>query len=82
MKKIINWLKESNRYKHLIGGCILGILSSSLYCASLVGFSVASTLECKDKLNGRLWDWIDWTVTVIGTLFGYGVRFGIVNLFI
>nr|DAK18144.1 MAG TPA: hypothetical protein [Caudoviricetes sp.] len=24
MKKVIKWLKESNRYKHLIGGVLIG----------------------------------------------------------
>ena len=26
----------------------------------------ASCLELKDKLKGGLWDWIDWSLTVIG----------------
>lgn len=24
MKKVIKWLKESNRYKHLMGGMLIG----------------------------------------------------------
>lgn len=82
MKKIINWLKESNRYKHLLGGIGIGIISNTLYCTLLSGIGIASALEFKDKQWGGKWDWIDWTVTVIGTLLGYGVRFGVVNLFI
>lgn len=71
MKKIWNWLKESNRWKHLVGGIGLGLISNDLYCASLVGVGIASALEFKDKAHGGSWDWIDWGLTVLGTLIGH-----------
>ena len=37
MKKVIKWLKESNRYKHLIGGVLIGAGANSLYCAAYAG---------------------------------------------
>ena len=29
MKKILNWFKKSNRYKHLIGGIVIGMYALS-----------------------------------------------------
>lgn len=74
MKIVINWLKESNRYKHLIGGMAIGLLSDDWYCAGLAGVGIASALEYKDKAHGGAWDWIDWGLTLIGVLVGYGVK--------
>lgn len=71
MKKIWNWLKESNRWKHLVGGIGLGLISNDLYCASLVGVGIASALEFKDRAHGGSWDWVDWGLTVLGTLIGH-----------
>lgn len=80
MEKIINWFKESNRYKHFLGGIGIGILSSSVYCAALCGIGVASALEFKDKSWGGKFDWIDWGLTVAGTAIGYAIRFGVLLL--
>lgn len=70
MKKVINWLKESNRLKHLGGGVIIGLGADSGYCAAYAGVGVASALELKDRLWGGQWDWIDWTLTVVGVIVG------------
>ena len=48
MKKIIAFLKMSNRYKHLIGGLMVGLLGFTPWTAFYA------------------WDWIDWSLTVIG----------------
>ena len=72
---IIKWLKESNRWKHLVGGVLLGIASDNVYCAALVGVSVSSALEFKDMSWGGKWDWLDWVCTVVGTAIGYIIHF-------
>ena len=52
MKKIIKWLKRSNRGYHLIGGIVIGAGADSVYCAAYSGIGIASALELKDKLWG------------------------------
>jgi hypothetical protein len=74
MKKVITWLKESNRYKHLIGGMAIGFISDDWYCAGLSGVGIASALEYKDKTYGGLWDWADWALTVAGVAAGHLAR--------
>lgn len=68
--KILNWLKSSNRYKHLIGGFIIGLLAFSdynaVYASSIGGFC----LELKDKLRGSYFDVIDFSLVIIGAILG------------
>ncbi len=66
MSKIISFLKKSNRYKHLIGGFIVGILAFDAYPALYAAVIAGSCLELKDRLHGCTWDWIDWFITVAG----------------
>ena len=74
MKKIINWIKESNRWKHLVGGVIVGAGANDWYCAAYAGVGVAGALELKDYLWGGRPDMIDFLLTVGGVGIGYGVR--------
>lgn len=74
MKKIINWLLDSNRLKHLLYGALIGIGANGWYCAEYAGVGVAASLELKDKLWGGEPDWVDFSITVIGVNIGYGVR--------
>lgn len=74
MKKVIKWLKESSRYKHLIGGVLIGAGANSLYCAAYAGIGVATALELKDKTWGGKADITDWSVTLAGVAFGFGAR--------
>lgn len=74
MKKVWNWLRESNRYKHLVGGILIGVLSDDWYCAGLAGAGIASALEYKDRAWGATWDWYDWGLTVGGTIVGHAIR--------
>lgn len=70
MKKVIAWLKESNRIKHLAGGVFIGLLAND-YSHSLFGSVIAATcLEYKDRAYEGKWDWIDYGLTVLGSLFG------------
>lgn len=78
MKKIWNWLKQSNRYKHLVGGMAIGLMADDWYCAGLAGVGIASALEYKDKAHGGAWDWLDWGLTIAGVIVGYGLRWMIV----
>lgn len=67
MNKIISFLKKSNRYKHLVGGFIVGLCALSPWSAIYSAIIAASCLELKDKLHGCPWDWIDWACTVFGS---------------
>lgn len=66
MNKIISFLSESNRYKHLIGGAAVATFAGSFYAAIYATVVAASCLELKDHLYGNKWDWIDWLCTLLG----------------
>lgn len=55
MDKIISFLKQSNRYKHLVGGFIVGICALSPWNALYSAAVAASCLELKDVLHGCRW---------------------------
>lgn len=78
MRKLFTWLKESNRYKHLLGGIAIGAFANSLYCAAYAGIGVATALELKDKLWGGKFDLVDLSLTIAGVAIGYGVRIMII----
>ena len=79
-KKILNWFKTSNRWKHLLGGVVVGGGSNTVYCAAYSGIGIASALELKDYLYGNKWDWIDWILTIIGVSIGYLLRIAIIAM--
>lgn len=64
--KLINWFKQSNRYKHLIGGMLVAIPSCSWLIAIYVSLVAGLCLEYKDKCHGCKFDWIDVFCTVLG----------------
>ena len=74
MKKFWNWFLSSNRYKHFLGGIVIGFFADSTYCAAYAGAGVAGALELKDKLWGGEWDWIDFGCTLAGVFVGRLVR--------
>ncbi len=74
VKKVISFLKESSRYKHIAAGVLVGSLSSSLYCSALAGSSAAFACEYKDKLYGNAFDCIDVVCTVSGSLIGFALK--------
>ena len=45
MKKLIEWLGMSNRWKHLIGGLIIGIFAFGWFTAMYAGVLTAGALE-------------------------------------
>jgi len=75
MKRIWQWLKESNRIKHLVGGVAVGLGANDWYCAEYVGIGVAGSLEFKDYQWGGKPDWIDFTLTFVGVNIGYTIRY-------
>ena len=74
MKKIWQWLKNSNRLKHLLLGAGVGLGANDWYCAEYVGIGVAGSLEFKDYQWGGKPDWIDFTLTFVGVNIGYLLR--------
>jgi len=77
---MINWLKQSNRWKHLLGGLAIGAGANSIYCAAYSGIGVASALELKDYMWGSKFDVIDWTITVAGVAIGQLLRIYITTI--
>lgn len=74
MKKVIAWLKSSNRWKHLVGGALIGLGADSWYCSCYAGAGVGASLELKDRLWGGKWDWIDFALTTGGAVVGHLIR--------
>lgn len=66
MEKILLFLKTSNRYKHLIGGLLVGLFALGAFPALYASAVAASCLELKDRLHGCYWDWLDWIMTIAG----------------
>jgi hypothetical protein len=73
----MKWILESNRWKHLIGGCILGLLLTIL-CA----IGCAGGMEFKDKQLGGQWDWLGFLATILGGLIGQGLQILIIYLIV
>ena len=70
------WIKESNRWKHIIGGAAL-----SLFFTFFCTLGAAIGMEFKDchHDNGDIpfkqwdwscWDWLDFIATLIGGILG------------
>ena len=74
MKNIWDWLNDSNRLKHLGLGVVYGLGADDCYCAVYGGFGVAGALEFKDYQWGGKPDWIDFVLTLVGTMIGYSLR--------
>ena len=77
MRKLITWLKSSNRGRHIVGGVLIGLGADDTYCALYAGVCVAAALELKDKLYGGKWDWIDFGCTVAGVVVGRLIRWAV-----
>lgn len=70
MNKILNWLKESNRWKHLVVGVCVGFLPLNWWVGIYAACAVGLALEYKDEAHGGEWDWIDAAMTAIGGVVG------------
>ena len=69
MGRVIDFLRRSNRCKHLLGGFLVGLLAINPGVSLYASVVAASCLELKDKQHGGCWDWIDWGLTVLGGAF-------------
>ena len=70
MKKLIKWLSVSNRWKHLVGGLIIGIFAFGWFTAMYAGVLTAGALEYKDRAHGGKWDRIYNALKVVGAVVG------------
>ena len=61
----MNWLKESNRYKHLLYAIPIGLILTIL---AVIG--CAFGMEFKDYQYGNKFDWLDILATLIGGIIG------------
>ena len=68
--RALDWLRQSNRWKHLIGGFAIGVAPASWFAGLYGGVLAASALEYKDRDYGNGWDWADWALTVAGAAIG------------
>ena len=73
MKKIIQWIKESNHYKHIICVGIVVIIAYIIQLLNcpieiIVGGAVAVSLEYKDYAHGGKFDWQDIIASMIGAI--------------
>lgn len=71
----MNWITESNRWKHLLLAIPIGLVFTIL-CV----LGVASGMEFKDKQHGGKWDWLDWLATMIGGTIGQAIQVLIIYL--
>ena len=74
MKKLLNWLKDSNRWKHLLIGAMIGLLFDNLIGTAICATMVGVALEYKDKAYGGKWDWIDFSLTIAPALVINGLK--------
>lgn len=73
-KGIIEWFKQSNRWKHLLYGFLVALIAGFAFtCGAAAG------MEFKDRAWGGKWDWIDFGLTVAGGLAGLALRLTIIN---
>lgn len=72
---LINWFKQSNRWKHLLYGFLVAIIAGFAFT-----LGCAAGMEFKGKQAGGKWDWIDFGLTVAGGLAGLALRLTIINM--
>ena len=73
--KVFNWLKQSNRPKHLLYAIPIGFIFTIL---AVLG--CAFGMEFKDKQYGNKFDWLDIAATMIGGLIGQALQLIVILL--
>lgn len=68
MKKLINWWKASNHWKHFLFAVPLGAV-----CGAPFTTGVGLGMEIKDHLYGGKADFVDFLLTAVGGAIGHGV---------
>lgn len=81
------WIKESNRWKHMVGGFALSVVFT-FFCA--LGSAIGMEFKDCHYYNGdaqrivdwdwRCWDWLDFLATCIGGIIGQAVQLLIIYL--
>ena len=74
MKKIIDWILDSNRLWHFLIFYAVGFGANDWYCCEYAGIGMAGSLEFKDKQWGGKWDWWDFSLSVLGANLGHLTR--------
>lgn len=72
MKKLINWWKASNRWKHFLFAIPLGAV-----CGAHFTTGVGLGMEIKDHLYGGKVDFVDFALTAVGGFIGHGVMLAV-----
>ena len=67
-KKIADWWKASNRWKHFLFAIPLGAV-----CGAPFTTGVGLGMEVKDHLYGNRADFVDFALTAVGGAIGHGV---------
>ena len=73
----MNWLKESNRIKHLLYAIPIGLVFTIL---AVLG--CAFGMEFKDRQYGNSFDWLDVAATMIGGAVGQVLQIILIMLII
>ncbi len=73
----MNWLKESNRIKHLLYAIPIGLVFTIL---AVLG--CAFGMEFKDRQYGNSFDWLDIAATMIGGAVGQVLQIILIMLII
>lgn len=73
----MNWIKESNREKHLFYAIPIGLVFTIL---AVLG--CAFGMEFKDKQYGNTFDWLDIAATMIGGAIGQVLQIILILLLI
>lgn len=66
-KKVLQWWKASNRWKHFLFAIPLGAV-----CGAPFTMGVGFGMEVKDHLYGGRADFVDFLLTAVGGLIGHG----------
>ena len=67
-KKVLQWWKASNRWKHFLFAIPLGAV-----CGAHFTTGVGLGMEIKDHLYGGKADFVDFNLTAAGGVIGHGV---------
>lgn len=70
MRRLTDWLKESNRWKHLVGGMAVGLLSAEVWAGLYAGLVAGAAMEMKDRMWGGKADLTDLLMTFVGAAIG------------
>lgn len=70
--KVLQWWKESNRWKHFLFAIPLGAV-----CGAHFTTGVGLGMEIKDHLYGGKADFVDFLLTAVGGAIGHGVMLAV-----